>query len=104
MTMPFTSVINFQVKPGMEAQFEAAFARCGMLERPKAVEGFIKADLIRSVDDPPAYFVVGEWETEQAYADWQSRSREGADPAALAGLEAAIEAFRPGRLYRTIYS
>lgn len=100
--MSFTSVIAFQVQPGKEAQFESAFARCGMLERPNAVEGFVKADLIRSVDDPAAYFVVGEWATEQAYAQWQSISRDGADPAALADLHATILEFQPGRLYRTV--
>ena len=70
--MSYTSIIRFLVKPGRESTFEAAFAETGMLQRPSAINGFVKAELVRSLDDPSAYYVVGEWETEQAYADWEA--------------------------------
>lgn len=100
--MNYTSIIRFLVKPGMEATFEAAFAKAGMLQRPSAIKGFVKAELVRSLDDPPAYFVVGEWETEQAYADWQAVSGPGADQEALAAMRGALTDPMPGRLFRTV--
>ncbi|MEY2966688.1 MAG: hypothetical protein RLY50_738, partial [Actinomycetota bacterium] len=37
---PYTSIVWFKVKPGMNAEFEQAFADCGMLERPRVIDGY----------------------------------------------------------------
>jgi heme-degrading monooxygenase HmoA len=100
--MSFRSIIRFQVKPGMADAFEAAFAACRMLDRPSAIDGFIMAELVRSVTEPLEYHVLGEWETEQAYADWQAISHEGADPAAVEALNATLLHWAPGRLYQPV--
>lgn len=101
-TVSYTSIIRFQVKPGRESTFEAAFAAAGMLQRPSAIKGFVKAELVRSLDDPPAYYVVGEWETEQAYADWQAVSGPEADQEALATMRDTLIDPMPGRLFQTV--
>jgi len=100
--MTFRSVIRFRVKPGAERAFEAAFQRAGMLTRPAAIDGFIEAELVRSLEDPTDYFVIGRWRTEQAYADWQAVSRDTEDADALAAfLDAQVDP-SPGKLYRSV--
>jgi len=54
------SVAWFKVKTGQHANCEAAFSACGMLERPKQIEGFLGAELLRSLTNPDEYFVLGE--------------------------------------------
>ena len=100
--MSYTSIIRFQVTPAMEAEFEAAFAKAGMLKRPAAIPGFIKADLVRSLGEPVEYYVVGEWETQQAYADWQAVSGPEADQEALAAMRACLTGHAPGRLFEAV--
>lgn len=100
--MSYRSLIRFQVKPGMEAAFEAAFVKVGMLARPSRIDGFVDAELVRSVGEPVEYFVIGAWLTEQAYADWQAVSRDTADPEALAIMYAALVDPIPGRLFSTV--
>lgn len=100
--MSFTSIIRFQVRPGQEAAFEAAFIKAGMLTRPTAIAGFVKAELVRSLGEPVEYYVVGEWRTEQAYKDWQAVSGPEADPEALATMRATLIGHAPGRLFQTV--
>lgn len=100
--MSFRSIIRFQVKPGMGAAFEAAFAQCRMLDRPSAIEGFVMAELVRCVSEPFEYHVIGEWATEQAYADWQAISHEEADPAAVEALNGTLAHWAPGRLFAPV--
>ena len=100
--MSYTSIIRFQVRPGMEAAFEAAFAKAGMLKRPARIDGFVKADLVRSVGEPVEYYVVGEWRSERAYADWQAVSGPEADQEALAEMRACLAGHAPGRLFETV--
>jgi heme-degrading monooxygenase HmoA len=100
--MSFTSIIRFHVKPGSESAFEDAFAKAGMLTRPSAITGFVKANLVRSLDDPAAYYVIGEWQTVQAYKDWQAVSGPEADPEALAAMRATLIEHAPGRLFQTV--
>lgn len=100
--MAYRSIIRFRVKPGMDKAFEAAFAQCGMLARPSAIDGFVMAELVRSVSEPVEYFVLGEWTTQQAYADWQAISHIGADPVAVAALNETLIEFTPGRLFQPV--
>ena len=102
--MSYTSVIRFQVRPGMEQAFEAAFLKAGMLERPSVINGFVSAKLVRGIGEPNAYFVIGEWLTEQSYADWQAVSSSQADPAAVAAMRETLVDHAPGRLFAMVAS
>ena len=86
----------------MERSFEEAFAKAGMLTRPAAIAGFVRADLVRSLGEPVTYYVVGEWESEEAYAVWQAVSGPEADQRALAAMRACLIDPAPGRLFTTI--
>jgi heme-degrading monooxygenase HmoA len=100
--MNYRSIIRFRVKPGQEARFEAAFRQAGMLTRPKAIAGFVRADLVRSVGEPVEYYVLGEWQSQQSYADWQAVSGPGADPEALAAMRETLVDHAPGRLFEGV--
>ena len=100
--MAFTSIIHFDVKPGQAAIFERAFAGAGMLTRPAGVNGFIGAELVRSVDEPTVYYVVGKWESPDAYARWQAIAFDEADPEVMKTFYAALNHPRPGRLFKTV--
>jgi heme-degrading monooxygenase HmoA len=100
--MRFRSMIQFHVKPGMEAQFEAAFLKAGMLVRPKQVEGFISAELVRSIGEAGEYLVIGEWQSEQAYTDWQAAVSDAIDPQAVTDLYATVTDPVPGRLFASV--
>lgn len=93
------SFIEFRILPGREADFRAAFAECGMLTRPRAIDGFISADLIRDRQDGTRFAVVGTWRTAEAYAAWQAVSQSGAPPSALARLAACLAEAPVGRLF-----
>jgi heme-degrading monooxygenase HmoA len=100
--MSYTSVIRFRVKPGFEATFEDAFAKAGMLTRPKAIAGFVRAELVRSVGEPVEYYVIGEWQTQQSYTEWQAVSGPGADPAVLAAMRETLVDHAPRRLFEVV--
>jgi heme-degrading monooxygenase HmoA len=102
--MTFRSLIRFEVKPGAESEFESAFDQAGMLVRPKQIEGFIDAELFRSVGEPVEYIVIGSWETEQAYAQWQAVSRDEADSKALSVLSKVVIDPQPGKLFSPVSS
>lgn len=78
--MSYTTLISFTVAAGRERQFEEAFAGSGMLTLPRAVPGYLGAELHRSLDDPSRYVVLGRWATQDAYRAWQRISLEGRRP------------------------
>ena len=100
--MVYHSVIRFQVKPGREAEFEQAFLKCGMLERPKQIDGFIRAELVRGIADPSEYHVLGTWESEASYAGWQAVSHDVPDQNALATFRDCLIDPSPGRLFKPV--
>jgi len=102
MSTPVRSVIRFVSKPGREADFEAAFEASGMLTRPAEIDGFLGAELLRSTEAPSEYYVIGEWDSPEAYAQWQRSSLRGADPASAAALLETLVDPEPGRLFRQI--
>ncbi len=93
------SFIEFRVLPGREADFVAAFADCGMLTRPREIDGFVSAELVRDRQDGARFAVVGAWRTAQAYAAWQAVSQSGAPRPALARLAACLAEAPSGRLF-----
>lgn len=98
------SLIRFQVKPGREPAFEAAFRESGMLSRPKGVPGFLGADLVRDDGAPGSYLVLGRWESAAAYAAWQARSAAGAPAGALRALGETLVDPQPGRALEVVQS
>ncbi|WP_374658542.1 antibiotic biosynthesis monooxygenase [Phenylobacterium sp.] len=93
------SVIRFQVKPGREADFEAAFAETGMLSRPRQIQGFLGAELVKDLAGDGEYLVIGLWSDAEAYRSWQAVSAAGAPREAMGRLLDALVDPRPGRLY-----
>jgi heme-degrading monooxygenase HmoA len=98
------SLIRFKVRPGQEAAFEKAFAETGMLSRPKAVAGFLGADLVRDEGAPGTYLVLGRWESADAYAEWQGMSAAGAPTEALRALGRTLIEPQPGRALPVVSS
>lgn len=98
----YKSIITFDVRSGMEAEFEAAFHAAGMLTRPTAIPGFQGAELVRAIDDPARYAVLGQWETRESYAQWQAVAQSGAPRDALQKLAACLLNPQPGRLYKAV--
>lgn len=96
------SVIRFTVKPGREADFEAAFAACGMLTRPRAIEGFVEAELVRGLENRGEYLVIGRWADQAAYAAWQARSLEGVTAQQRQALLETLVNPRPGGAYEVV--
>jgi len=96
------SILRFQVQPGREADFETAFAAAGMLTRPRAIDGFVDAELGRSLVMPNEYLVVARWASADAYRAWQQVSLAEAPPAALAALLATLVDPRPGETFEVL--
>jgi heme-degrading monooxygenase HmoA len=96
------SILRFQIHPGREADFEAAFDAAGMLTRPRAVEGFVDAELSRSLAMPNEYLVVARWASADANSAWPPVSLAEAPPAALAALLATLVDPRPGETFEVL--
>ena len=69
------------VRPGLEAEFESAFARAKPLigGRP----GFIGLSLSRSVESPNLYLLLVEWDSIEAHTEGFRGSEEYAQWRAL---------------------
>jgi heme-degrading monooxygenase HmoA len=98
----FVSLISFKVHPGREADFIEAFIASGMLSRPREIEGFKSASLLRQRDDPTRFAVTARWDAPDAYAAWQDVSESGAPRSALIKLAECIAETAPGQLYETL--
>lgn len=96
------SVIRFTVKPGREADFETAFAACGMLTRPRAIAGFVEAELVRGLENRCEYLVIGRWADQAAYAAWQAVSMQGVTAAQRQALLETLVDPRPGAAYAVV--
>lgn len=93
------SVIRFQVKPGRAADFEAAFAETGMLSRPRGIDGFRGAELVKDLAGDGEYLVIGVWTDAESYRAWQAVSAAQAPREAMGRLLDTLVDPRPGRLY-----
>ena len=101
-TEPFTSIVWFKVKPGMNAEFEKAFLEAGMLTRPSAIDGYLGAHLHHSLMHEDEYYVLGSWTTEESYAAWQEVASVGAPVEAIKRMSAALLEHRPNVLMRRV--
>lgn len=95
----FQSLIHFVAKPGMGAAFQSAFRDCGMLSRPREIDGFVSAELRQSTTDPDHFVVLGFWQSAESYAAWGAVSRRGAPPEAMARLSATTHSVTKGELF-----
>jgi imidazolonepropionase-like amidohydrolase len=68
----------------------------------RSLSHVVKVELVRSLTDPVAYYVVGEWLTEQSYANWQAVSMVEADQDALVAMRATLVDHAPGRLFSMV--
>jgi heme-degrading monooxygenase HmoA len=96
------SVIRFHVAAGREADFEAAFAAAGLLIRPRAIQGFVDAELARSLATPGEYLVVARWASADAYRAWQQVSLTEAPPDALGALLETLVDPQPGEAFEVL--
>lgn len=61
----FLEIAQIEVKPGMEAEFEAAVGKAEpLLRRAKGCKGF---ELQRSIEKPARYRLFVRWETVEAH-------------------------------------
>ena len=96
------AVIRFQIQPGAEDAFEAAFKDAGMFERPQLIEGFVSMELIKSVEDSTEYLVISTWEQQKAYEAWQAISSVEAPREALKRLGDTLISPKPGKCYLVV--
>lgn len=95
----FHSLIHFVAKPGMSQAFQDAFADCGMLTRPRQIEGFVDVELMQSAMNPEHFVVTGRWRSQDAYAAWGAVAQKEAPREALRRLSAAVDSVTTGELF-----
>ena len=86
--MSVVKINAIEVPEGAGEELEKRFAaRAGAVENSPGFERFM---LLRPVEGDSRYFVLTQWESEQAFQDWMS-SRDFAQGHANAGGAAAAE-------------
>jgi heme-degrading monooxygenase HmoA len=83
-----TEHAELPVKPGQEADFEAAFAEAKALIA--SASGFIDVTLLRCIERPSTYLLIVHWETladhtegfrgSEAYEKWRAMLHHFYDP------------------------
>lgn len=62
------------IRPGREAEFEAAFAKARPLI--SAQPGFLGISMSRSIESPSLYLLLVQWETVEAHTEGFRKSPE----------------------------
>lgn len=93
-----TSLITFRVREGREAAFVAAFDACGMLTRPRAIDGYVSGELIRQCEDGRNFAVIAHWTGPQACAAWRRVARSEA----LREFVDCLESTAPGTIWTPV--
>ena len=70
--MPIQSLIEFEITPGSEKAFEAAYLQHGFLERARGRRGFLGGEFLRKLDGASTFWAIALWETEDDYKAWQA--------------------------------
>lgn len=97
--MIYRSVLTFHVQEGKAAEFEAAYGAGEFLTRAADVPGFVRADLLRQEDDAHAYVAMAEWESKEAYLEWQARIPNVVPEDAIIRLLNVLTKPDPSRVY-----
>jgi heme-degrading monooxygenase HmoA len=63
-----------RIRPGREAEFEAAFAKARPLI--SAQPGFLAISMSRSIESPSLYLLLVQWETVEAHTEGFRKSPE----------------------------
>ena len=98
MSQTYTSVAWFQAKEGRTKEFLDAFHAAGMVTRSTALEGCRDITVFESVDGSNQFFVVGHWDSKEAYAMWQEKAVAEAPPGAIDRMIAEVKRNRLGVL------
>jgi heme-degrading monooxygenase HmoA len=67
--MPIRVMVFAKIKNGEEAAFEAAFQE--VTKKVKGTPGHIRDELLRDTREPSSYILLSEWESRQAFLDWE---------------------------------
>ncbi len=74
------SVLHLRCPPGRLDEALAQFEAARVLETCReAVPGFINGRLLRSLDDDATACVICEWESREAFEQWQASPRRRVD-------------------------
>lgn len=74
--MPVVKINAIEVPPGAGPELEKRFAnRAGTVENSP---GFLGFQLLRPVNGDDRYFVVTQWESDEAFQDWVTNRSEEA--------------------------
>ena len=102
MDQTYTSIAWFQAKEGRNKEFIDAFHAAGMVSRSTALEGCRDITVFESVDGTNQYFVVGHWDSEEAYALWQEKAVAEAPAGSIDRMIGEVERNRLGVLMTEI--
>jgi heme oxygenase (mycobilin-producing) len=81
------ATLYMEVKPGREGDFEAAWH--DVSERARLVPGNLRQTLMRDPDAPSTYVITTEWESREAYSDFEHSAEQDALTAPLRDLRAS---------------
>ena len=98
MNQTYTSVAWFQAKEGRTKEFLDAFHAAGMVTRSTALDGCRDITVFESVDGTNQFFVVGHWDSMEAYALWQEKAVAEAPPGSIEKMIAEVDRNRLGVL------
>ena len=59
-----------KIRPGEEANFEAAYAE--VTRKVKGTPGHVQDELLRDTSEPGAYILLSEWESKEAFLAWEN--------------------------------
>lgn len=76
-----------EVKPGREGDFEAAWH--DVSERARLVPGNLRQTLMRDPDSPSTYVITTEWESRDAYSEFEHSAEQDELTAPLRELRAS---------------
>lgn len=68
--MPIRSLIEFNAHPGSETAFEAAYLKHGILDRARAMPGFLSGEFLRS-SNGSSFWAIALWASQADYEAWQ---------------------------------
>lgn len=100
--MIYRSVLKFHVRDGMAEEFEAAYSAGQFLTRAADVPGFIRADLLREDEQTHEYVAMAEWNSKEAYLEWQVRIPKVVPNDVLTRLLNTLDEPEPGRVYAVL--
>jgi heme-degrading monooxygenase HmoA len=62
-------MVRAQIREEDAAAFEAAFAE--VTRKVRGTPGHVRDELLRAEGEPGSYILLSEWESRQAFMDWE---------------------------------